>query len=153
LGLLDAIAASEIALGLRFSRWGYAAVLTGHVFGIALLVGPIVALDLRLLGAWASVPREALARVLVPVATTGLALALPTGALLFAVRAPEYGVMPILWLKLALITAGLAQAASLHLGPGLASASERRLRVAGALSLAAWVGALVAGRMIAFLGD
>lgn len=149
--LLEAIAASGPAQWLRFSRWGYAAVLTGHVLGVALLVGAIAALDLRLLGALRGVPVAALGRVLVPVAACGLGLALTTGPLLFAVHAPEYGVMALLWLKLGLVAMGLGQALALHLGPGLAAASPARLRLAGAVSLAAWAGALVAGRMIAFV--
>ena len=153
LDILEAIAASGPAEWLRLSRWGYAAVLTGHVLGIALLVGSIAALDLRLLGAWASVPHHALGRVLVPVAATGLGLALATGAALFSARAPEYGAMPILWVKLGLVSLGVAQAAALHLGPGLFRAGRARLRLAGAVSLISWTGALVAGRMIAFLGD
>lgn len=147
---LEAIAASGPAQWLRFSRWGYASVLTGHVMGVALLFGAIVALDLRLMGVWRAVPVAALGRVLVPVAGVGLALALASGPMLFAVRAPEYGAIPLLWAKLALVVLGLAQALALHLGPGLAAASPARLRLAGAVSLAAWTGTLVAGRMIAF---
>ena len=43
-----------------------------HIVGIALLFGGIVPLDLRLLGFWRSVPVETLARILVPIAITGL---------------------------------------------------------------------------------
>ena len=39
-----------------------------HLLGIALLVGAIVALDLRLLGFWPEVPLAAVARATVPVA-------------------------------------------------------------------------------------
>ena len=37
---------------LRVSRWGYAAVSGAHILGIALLVGAILPLNLRLLGFW-----------------------------------------------------------------------------------------------------
>ncbi|HEX2479362.1 MAG TPA: hypothetical protein VHK45_08790, partial [Geminicoccaceae bacterium] len=60
--VLDALVASAPAQWLRFSRWGYAAVNTTHVLGIALLVGAILPLDLRLLGLWRSVTLEPLAR-------------------------------------------------------------------------------------------
>lgn len=151
--LLEALAASAPAHWLRFSRWGYAAVNTSHVLGLALLVGSIVALDLRLLGLWRDLPHRLLARVLLPVAVAGLCIALPTGAFLFASRAPEYAGEPVLWLKVALIAVGIAQAAALHLGPGIGGATPARLRLAGGVSLLAWTGALVAGRMIAFAGD
>ena len=151
--LFEALATSGPAQWLRFSRWGYAAVNTGHVFGLALLVGSIVALDLRLLGFWRDVPHRPLARVLLPVAVAGLFIALPTGAFLFVSRAPEYPAEPVFWLKVALIGVGLGQAAALHIGPGMERATRARLRVAGAVSVLAWAGALIAGRMIAFTAD
>jgi hypothetical protein len=151
--VLDALVASAPAQWLRFSRWGYAAVNTTHVFGIALLVGAILPLDLRLLGFWRSVALEPLARVLVPVAATGLLLAGTTGAFLFITRAPEYAAIDLFLVKVALIGTGAVHALSLHLGPGLAHASRARLRAAGAASLSIWVAALVFGRLLAFVDD
>ena len=55
--VLAAVEASGLATALRFSRgWGYAAVNTAHVLGVALLVGAAVPLALRLLGLWRGVP-------------------------------------------------------------------------------------------------
>ena len=151
--LLAAIQGSDLALALRFSRWSYAAVNTAHVLGIALLVGAIIPLDLRLLGLWSSAERDALVRVLVPVAATGLVLAVTAGSLLFSVRAVDYAALPILWVKLVLVVLGLGSALALHLvyGLSLERASRRRLAQAAALSLTCWLGALIAGRMIAFV--
>jgi hypothetical protein len=151
--VLDALVASPPAQWLRFSRWGYAAVNTTHVIGIALLVGGILPLDLRLLGAWRSVALEPLARVLVPVAATGLLLAMATGAFLFITRAPEYAAIDLFLLKLALIAMGGLHALILHFGPGLENASRARLRTAGAVSLSIWLAALVCGRLLAFVDD
>jgi hypothetical protein len=151
--VLDALVASAPAQWLRFSRWGYAAVNTTHVFGIALLVGAILPLDLRLLGVWRSVALEPLARVLVPVAATGLLLAITTGVFLFITRANEYAALNLFLLKVTLIAAGAVHALSLQLGPGLAHASRARLRAAGAASLSIWVAALICGRLLAFVGD
>jgi hypothetical protein len=151
--VLDALVASAPAQWLRFSRWGYAAVNTTHVFGIALLVGAILPLDLRLLGVWRSVALEPLARVLVPVAVTGLFLAITTGVFLFITRANEYAALNLFLLKVTLIAAGAVHALSLQLGPGLAHVSSARLRAAGAASLSIWVAALICGRLLAFVGD
>ena len=151
--VLDALVASAPAQWLRFSRWGYAAVNTTHVFGIALLVGAILPLDLRLLGVWRSVALEPLARVLVPVAATGLFLAITTGVFLFITRANEYAALNLFLLKVTLIAAGAVHALSLQLGPGLAHASPARLRAAGAASLSIWVAALICGRLLAFVAD
>lgn len=153
--LLAAIEGNALAEALRGARWGYAAVNGAHVLGIALLVGAILPLDLRLLGLWPAVPRAALVRVLVPVAATGLALAVAAGTLLFSVRAREYADNPFLLAKLALVATGTAGALALHARHGrmLEGAHARTLRAHAALSMACWLGALACGRLIAFAGD
>ena len=147
------IQTTPVAQYLRTSRWGYAAVNTAHVFGIALLVGAILPLNLRLLGFWRGVPRVALVRVLVPVAAAGLLLAIVAGTLLFSVRAEEYAGLGVLRLKLALIAVGILGALALHRAYGLelAGASDTRVAAHAILSTACWLGALVCGRLIAFV--
>lgn len=153
--ILAAVEASGPATALRAARWGYALVNAGHILGIALLVGAILPLDLRLLGLWRGVPVATLARVLVPVAASGLALAVVMGAALFAVRAREYATLEVVWAKLALLGLGAAGALALHLRAGmwLENGRERQFAMHGALSLVCWLGALLAGRLIAFSGD
>lgn len=153
--LLAAIEGTGLAGWLRASRWGYAAVNGVHVLGLALLVGAVVPLDLRLLGMWRSVDRTALARVLLPVAAAGLAVAVTAGALLFAVRAREYAGLGVVQLKLALVAAGILSALAAHRAGGrwLERAGSRRLAVHALVSLACWIGALACGRLIAFAGD
>lgn len=153
--MLAGLEATTAAQTLRASRWLYAAVNAGHVFGIALLVGAILPLDLRLLGFWRSVPHAALVRVLVPMAASGLALAAVTGGLMFAIRAREYAGIGFFQAKLAVIAIGALGALTLHHRHGylLVGASERRLAGHGALSLLCWPLALVCGRLIAFAAD
>ena len=149
---LAALEATGLAQALRVSRWGYALVNTAHVFGIALLVGAIVPLQLRLLGLWPTIPRTALVRVLVPVAATGLALALLAGLLLFSVRAREYAGIGFLQAKLVLVALGTLSALSLHLAHGFTLETAPRGRLVGhaLVSLICWPGALLCGRLIAF---
>jgi len=151
-GLLTALSQSDVATYLRFSRWGYAAVNTTHVLGIALLVGASIPLDLRLMGAWRGVSHYDLARVLVPVAMTGLAIAMVSGGLLFSVRAGEYANLEVFWIKMTLLGLGALAALLAHLrfGRWLETASPPQLFRIGAVSLICWLGVLVAGRMIAF---
>ncbi|WP_420563885.1 hypothetical protein [Thalassobaculum sp.] len=153
--LLTTLASSDLATALRFSRWGYAAVNTAHVLGIAVLVGGILPLDLRMLGLWPRVEAEALHRVLVPMAAAGLVLALATGFLLFAVRPVDYAANVAFLAKIVLVAIGIASALSAHMlwGRSLEHATGSvRVRV-GAVSMLCWIGALVAGRMIAFTGE
>jgi hypothetical protein len=152
--------ASLVARVLRSGPWLYPLVNLAHLLGIALLVGAIAALDLRLLGLWPEVPTAALARATVPVAGAGLALALLTGPALLAVRATEYVENPFLWAKFAAVAVGLANLGALHASAAWRSGDEadearadggrRRFALAGAVSLAAWVAAVSAGRMIAY---
>lgn len=140
---------------LRFGQWGYAVVNTVHIIGLALLVGAIVPLDLRLLGVWGDASRTQLVRVLVPVAATGLAVAIAAGALLFSVKATEYAYLWLMQIKLLLVGTGAAAAILLHAREGwlLERASDSRLAGHAAISMTCWIGALICGRFIAFLPE
>ena len=153
--LLAALENTDVAQALRVSRWGYAAVNAAHILGIALLVGAIVPLHLRFLGAWPGTPRPVLVRVLVPVAAAGLALAALAGVLLFSVRAREYADIGFLQVKLVLVAVATLSALALHRAHGflLDGASDRRLAGHAAGALVCWIGARVCGRLIAFAGD
>ena len=153
-GLFAALEGSEIASYLRAARWGYAAVNAIHILGIALLIGAILPLNLRLLGLWRGIERSLLARVLVPCAAMGLALAALAGTLLFSVRASEYAALPVFQLKLVLIALGTLSALWAHLRDGLLleTAGAGRLRLHAVLSILCWLGALTCGRLIAFFG-
>ncbi|MGR2740644.1 hypothetical protein ACUY1T_19530 [Billgrantia sp. Q4P2] len=149
--LLSWLAETALAEWVRLSRWGYAAINALHVLGIALLIGSIVALDLRLLGWRKQLPPHELGRLLQPVAVGGLLLAMTTGGGLFLADPSGYAAMPLFLFKLTLIVLGIANALLLNLGPGLAGATPRRLRLAGSLSLLLWPAVLIAGRFLAFV--
>jgi hypothetical protein len=100
------------------SRWGYAALSASHILALAMLVGATLPLNLRLLGLWPRIEVATLARVLVPVAATGLALAILTGLALFSVRAGEYAALSVLHVKVALVTIGGAAAIWAHVRYG-----------------------------------
>lgn len=148
--LAAAIEASWPAAALRQSRWVYPAINTAHVFGIALLFGAIVPMDLRLLGVWRrDVPLAVVVRLLKPVAATGAALAVATGLMLFSVQAGDYAALPLFGVKLALVAAGLGHA--LLAGRGLAGAPRRQRQRAGAVSLAVWISVVICGRLLGYL--
>ena len=151
LGSLETLAPIE---AIRFSRWTYAAINAGHVLAIALLVGGSVPLSLRLMGLWPSVPRASLVRVLARTAGTGFALAVLTGLTLFATRASEYALNPVFQLKLVLVLLGAGSAilSMRRYGADLADAPQGAARLMGVFSIACWIGALISGRLIAFVG-
>ena len=102
--MLGAIEQASPVLELRNSTLIYPIVNAVHIIGVALLFGSIVALDLRLVGWRRDVgATDAFARLLLPVAITGLAVAIPAGLLLFATDARAYAASPLFQAKIAVI--------------------------------------------------
>ncbi len=138
--------------------WTYAIVNLLHILGVASLFGAILTLDLSLVGIRRRMPLVALADATVPIATCGFALAVATGVGLFATKATDYYDNPFLYIKFAAIGAGLLNVMVLHLSPAwqqrkareLSLAERRRLAWMGGTSLACWLTAITAGRMIGY---
>jgi hypothetical protein len=150
-----ALEGTELAAALRNSVWSYPLVNAAHILGVAILVGSIVPLDLRLLGMWPSLPLAPLWRVLARTAGAGLLLAVTFGALLFISRATDYIASNFFVAKMIAVAVGTANALALRL-PRQARASDNewkpplRFRFAAGLSLAAWLTALTLGRLVGY---
>lgn len=148
-----ALETTAFATALRGSVWIYPLVNAAHILGVALLVGAIVPLDLRLLGMWRTVPVGPLWRVLTRTAAVGLAVAVMAGALLFIARADDYVASSLFLSKMALVAAGAANALVLHgTDPAASSAAAPTafMRVAACVSLCLWPAALVLGRLVGY---
>lgn len=147
-----ALEATPLAAGLRESVWSYPLVNAAHILGIALLVGSIVPFDLRLLGLWRSIPLGSLRPILTRTAAAGFALAIVFGALLFIARAAEYVASGLFTAKMAFIAVGAFNALALSLSDAAPEAQRppAPLRLSAALSLFAWLGALVLGRLVGY---
>ncbi|MDF0748607.1 hypothetical protein NLU14_00030 [Marinobacter sp. 71-i] len=143
---------------LRNSTLVYPLVNAGHIFGVALLVGGIVPLDLRLLGFWRHYPVMMFVDVLRVTSALGLGLAVVCGALLFATAAADYAGSVLFQVKMVFVLLGVSNA--LILGRVLKRQDIRSLPMdarmplalrAGALSsLVVWVSALVLGRLLGY---
>lgn len=138
--------------------WTYGVVNLGHILGVATLFGAVLVLDLRLLGLWRTVPLPSIAGPTVPVATTGFVIAALTGVALLATKATEYAGNPFLLIKFPAIAVALLNVAMITSRPAWKEmgrpdpppGDRRILAVAGAVSLAAWLTAIGAGRMIGY---
>ena len=138
--------------------WTYALVNLAHIFGISLLFGAIVVLDLRLLGVWSKIPLDLMARPTTIVAGTGLAVAMVSGPALLATKATEYIGNPFLPIKLVAILLGVINLIILHnlpawkerANPEMGAAKRRQLAFAGSASLACWITVISAARLIAY---
>lgn len=149
--------ASAAAAAVREQAWLYPAANLVHVVGVALLVGAIVALDLRLLGVCRrSLSAAGAGALLVPVAVMGAVLAVPSGILLYLPDAGPLTDHPLMQAKAALLVAGLANAVAFHLLwhrllPTWDYAAPAAARVQSATSIAIWLGVLSCGRLIAYV--
>src|SRR6476646_797436 len=72
---------------MRSSPALYPAVEILHIFGFVVLVGSILALDLRLLGVGSAIPIHPMAQLLLPLSRLGFLLAISMGLLLFSADA------------------------------------------------------------------
>ena len=136
------------------SIWAFPTVLTLHTLGMMVLAGASAALDLRLLGIGGRIPLGSL-RPLFPLMWGGFWLNLVTGSMLFIADATTKGTMPMFFVKLAFVAAGTATVVLIRREvygadpePSSVSGAGRLLAVA---SLGAWMSAITAGRLLAYV--
>src|SRR5829696_7225747 len=91
------------------SIWAYPTVLTLHTFGMMVLVGAALMIDLRLLGFGRTIPLQSMRR-LFRVMWGAFALNAVTGSMLFIADAAKRGPEVIFWVKLMLVALGLVTA-------------------------------------------
>jgi hypothetical protein len=137
---------------VRSSTTLYATVNALHILGLATLVGAVLTFDLHASGLWKPERWRDGQDVAIPVAAVGLALAIATGILLFAVRGSHYATMPIFLAKIAILVIGFVNIAICHV---LTRRSRAELptigiRLGAITSAVVWISALFAGRWIAF---
>jgi len=151
--------ASPLGQAMRESGvWTYGLVNLVHILGVASLFGSVLVLDLRLLGFWRKVALRAISGPTVPVAATGFAIAVLSGVCLLATKATEYVGNPFLYIKFSAIGLGLLNVVVLsrlsawkqHTTRELSTCDQSRLAVSGGISLACWLTAISAGRMIGY---
>lgn len=150
--------AGPIADAIRGTPYLYPTLESIHILGIALLIGPAVAFDLRLLG----LARQRLrvttaANYLLPLARLGFVIAVVTGILMFLPAAnlmAGRGSAP--WKLGLLLIAGLNilifhQRTYRNVADwNLSEPSPFAARVAAVISLTSWTGITIAGRLLAY---
>ena len=151
------LALQESALGhaMRASPFLYPTAEVLHILGFVILVGSIVALDLRILGLAQAIPIRPMARLVLPLSRCGFALAVAMGLLLFSADAAHVVGNPAFQAKLLLIAAALVNIVVAHAGPwrdadAWDEDASGGARLTALLSLLLWIGAVVAGRLIAY---
>jgi hypothetical protein len=156
---LSALQSSELGEAVRSTPFLYPALESTHILGIAVLVGPAFAFDLRLLGVGRRiVPVTTAARYLLPVSHIGLAVSLATGVVLLSAQATAVaGSAAAPWKLGLLLVAGLNVLVFHHGVYGrvdqwtTAAVTPVPARIAAGVSLTAWTGVIFAGRFLAYI--
>jgi hypothetical protein len=121
-----------------------------HILGIALLVGNLVALELRVWGAARELPVPALARLSLTLALGGFALIAASGLLMFAGQPAELIGNRAFLLKMGLVMLAGLNAALFHARGGL-QRLDALARTQTMVSLGLWLAVMIAGRWIGYL--
>jgi len=146
-----------------FSDWvltstiGFPLMLSLHAVGMAIAIGLILVLDLRLLGAFDVISFSFLRRVLV-LSWAGFIVNFFSGTALFVPRGIEYIGDPAFLSKMLLITLGVATTAHLQRllsrqsadwDAGATVLASSRAWAVGSILI--WFGAITSGRLIAYI--
>lgn len=156
--ILKSIEASALATKIRDSLFLFPLIESIHVFGLALVFGTIVVVDLRLLGiASTRRPFSRVASDVLKWTWTAFALTALTGALMFTTNARVYyhNVFFRAKMLLLLLTAINMLVFELTAGRQIHRWEKSRSgppigKVVAALSLAMWIGIICMGRIIGF---
>jgi len=143
---------TALAQTIRDSSWLLPAIESAHLVGYGLLIGTILAVDLRLLGL--GVRRQTASQIageLAPWTVGGLVLAIITGVLLFSYDPLKFYANHAFPYKGALLVGAVAFHYTIHwkvTRPGRASVKLMREQLAAGVSLALWFGVALAGLAI-----
>lgn len=130
--------------------WAYPALEVLHILGIALLLGNLLLLELRIWGLAGELPLRALARPTLALSLAGFGLIAASGLTMFAANPGELLANRTFLIKMGLVSVAGLNAALFHARGGLAR-PDALAKAQTVLSLALWLAALVAGRFIAYL--
>jgi hypothetical protein len=149
---------------VQTSDYGFPLLLAAHSIGLAGVVGILVVLNLRVLGYAKGIPIEALSR-LMPVAWLGFIINALSGVLLFMANATRLVTNWAFLLKMSFVLLGgvvtwiLWRNLNQRSGPATTFAAKpsytitHAAHVTAGISLGVWFGAILFGRIIAYVMD
>jgi hypothetical protein len=140
------------------NAWTIPAIQSVHIVGIALVMGSVLMIDLRILGwAWTDQTLRQTTSRFGPWLTGSLWLLLVTGILMVVGEPVRELVTFSFWLKMALVAVGAAVAVSFQRAvrrhepqSGTALGERRSIKVMAIVTFLVWVGVIFLGRLIAY---
>jgi hypothetical protein len=150
---------SGFSVWVRESRslFAYPGILLLHTYGMALLVGIVAAIDLRILGFAPALPLSAMAKFL-PILWVAFWVNAATGTILLIADASSKVTNPDFLAKMGFIALAVVNQRRIqtrifgdpHLDTQPFSGNAKML---AATSLALWLGAITTGRLLAYVGS
>jgi len=149
---------TALAIWVGESLWGYPIVLGMHAIGLAIVVGIFIMLDLRILRVIRDVSFDAFLS-LFRLAWIGLLVNTISGSALFTSQASTFVESAPFLIKISSVIAGVIVGIVIQRRLKLRVADwdsadtniESSARALAGLSLVCWIGAIFAGRLIAYL--
>ena len=135
---------------LSASAWAYPVLEVAHIVGIALMLGSLVLVELRVWAYAAELPLRPLARAGLRLSMTGFGVIVCSGLLMFAAHPGELLANRAFVIKIGLVLLGGVNAAAFHLRDSLGR-SDTTARAQTVLSLGLWLAVIICGRWIAYL--
>ena len=154
---MEWLESTALAEWVRTSLVGYPLLLTLHSVGMAIVVGLVTVVDLRLIGRFERIPLTVLDSLL-RLAWFGFAINLFTGAMIFTSQAVSYVSSPTYLLKMLMVIGGVAVAAYMQpvlhreaAGWGGTAGIPQGIRTLATASLVMWSMTIITGRFTAYL--
>jgi len=155
---VEPLASTQVARFIQESSWAYPASEVVHLMGLALVVGPALMWDLRLLGLSQKIPVSFISRHLLPWTGVGMLLAISSGFLLFLSDPVTLAASTPFRIKLLLIVVAGLNAGYFHLRVGKTVDQWNQFlpaptaaKIAALISIMVWTAVVTAGRLIAYL--
>ncbi|QHE76424.1 hypothetical protein [Hydrogenophaga sp. PBL-H3] len=137
-------------LALGAHPWAYPMLEVVHLIGVALILGNLVLLELRVFGWVSELPMEPLARLSLGLVGLGFGLATITGLLMFGTQPGELLANRVFTVKIALIMLAGCNAGWFHARRSL-QLQDATARLSMLVSLVIWILVITCGRWIAYV--
>jgi hypothetical protein len=154
---MEWLESTALAEWVRTSLVGYPLVLTVHSIGMAIMVGLMTVVNLRLVGQFERIPLTALDNM-IRIAWYGLAVNVITGASIFTSQAVAYTSSTVFITKMVMVVGGSVAAAYLQpilrreaAGWAGGGTVPQGVKTLAALSIGMWSVAIIMGRFTAYL--
>jgi hypothetical protein len=144
------VAITQIFAPLRTHAFAYPALEVLHIIGIALLLGNLVLLELRVWGFGQALPVKDLARLALILAMCGFGLAAMAGLLMFATQPSELLANRAFVIKMGLLILAASNAAWFH-GRDSLTKLDATAKLQVLASTLIWIAVIFCGRWIAYV--